>query len=336
MIQILQRLKIAWTSTILVSGCAAVANLIAPEVEQWRISRYIFALSKLWPEAVVLTIVLFAWATFDSWRPRFLSWIGALGFPLHRRSASRGVSWGCVLLTIAVAAAMFVPLQGYARARYAYLYIGTIQDEFRRTQLDRASEFEARFDYPRALAIYKALVQTDIGTPNAAIENRIKLVKGLLDHAAFLHKLETEAENRGDMRDSFRLLVEQVRINPSDTVSARKLETRISGVRKAIAETEAIDKGCRNNVEPPLESSKTALEHAFETATLQRLVSNRSSGPSVCDVFRRFPDSGALKQALENQWQLARAAQIAGLPALVRSGEYQRPKKKRADSRLEE
>lgn len=278
-------------------------NKISPDLEEWGWARELFIFRKFLPEALLLLFGLIAWNYRSKWLSPTLASLRALYKHLSTRANTGLYSFLVIFL---VGSSLFGGYR-YAKARYALFANDTIQSEFRKLQLERATKLEEQYQFAKAGKIYEALVKaypTEIA--NSSIEARLQVIKGLHDYSERLTELHEQAISVGDNRRAFSLLIEKVRINPWDENAEAKLKEQTHKLNSIIASMREFDQDCRAGKEPSLHKFENVINVAIEPYALRNLKSSKD----VCDLLLRFPDTESSSAYIESTWEMPRAASM--------------------------
>lgn len=278
-------------------------NKISPNLEEWGLARELFIFRKFLPEVMLLLVGLIAWIYRRKWLPHTLVSLRTLYKHLSTRSSTKLYSFLVIFL---VCSSLFGGYL-YAKARYALFANDTIQSEFRKLQLERATKLEEHYQFTKAGKIYEALIKaypTEIG--NSSIKARLQVIKGLHDYSERLTELYEQAVSAGDNRRAFSLLIEKVRISPWDENAEAKLKEQTRKLNLVITGMREFDQDCRTEKVPSLHKFENVINVAIEPYALRNLKSSKD----VCDLLVRFPDTEFSSAYIESTWDMPRAASM--------------------------
>jgi hypothetical protein len=300
----------------LVSGVPALSALIAiiapANVEHARAAFYLSLMRHIVPECIILAslglllllpkpLSFYADAGASSWRSVFRSPpFGAVYGRLFSIAP-----WIVVLIAIG---ASYPHAKTYARARYAYLFKDGLQRQFQTEQLTQAFQYEAGYEYERAIRKY-----TDIGemfphSKNAALlAERLSLDRGLVEYAERMYALGKEEEGRhGVSRLALNFYLESLRTNPRHAESQRHLLAFKSDLETRIAKAVPMFQDCSSK-QSGLASGQHPSEALFFLMDLPAQgATGEHQAADVCAVVLRFPDQNAFSDAVKKSWQLDR------------------------------
>lgn len=305
---------------LLITIVTSICNIITPEVEEWPFAREIFVVQKLFFEEVLFVVLCVIWIK----REHVLSFL--LGcqqtlieicVPLERRKIL--FVFGAVVVLCA-GYPLGKATKDYSRARYAYIFKGGLQTEFRQLQLLRAADLESEYQFSKARKIYSALLEAfPTSASNASIKQRIRFLDGLQEYAERLVGLYEEAVAEGDQRRAFRLLIERSRVSPLDEEAEILLEKKIKEIEEGIIAVNRIDLACRRRELIELSLDPIAMSYAFEPATLTKMKNRKVKSP--CEFLLRFPAGVAASSLIGEAWQMGLAKEIQLYAQRIRGGE---------------
>jgi hypothetical protein len=305
---------------------SAAIGIIAPaNVEHARTAFCLSVLRHIVPECLILGSIglllllpkplsSYASAGARSWRSAFHK--PMLSPPYRRLCAAAPF----VVVTIAILAS-FPHANKYARARYAFLLKDGLQRQFQTEQLTQAFQYEAGYEYERAIRKYADIGDMFPHSKNAALlTERLSLDRGLLEYADQMYKLGKEEESRhGVSRLALNFYLESLRTNPRHLESQRHLLAFKTALETRIAKAAPIFQACsgqQRGVAPnrPLEGLDFLMDLPVQGQTAER----QTAG--ICAVVQRFADQATFSEAVKKSWQLDRLNALTAYANAVQSG----------------
>lgn len=198
-------------------------------------------------------------------------------------------------------------LEAYARARYSYWFREGVHRDFQVEQLAQAFQYEAGYQYEKAIQKYVDLAEIFPHAKNAALlKERISLNRGLLDYAEQMYELGKQEERKnGVSRLALDLYLEAIRVNPRHMESRRKLEKIRQFVDDHLADALPLVEQCY------MHSETTGVEAGVSVEMLTFLIDLPPVGKSIspfrlCTVASRFPNERTFMETVRRSWQQSR------------------------------
>lgn len=306
---------------------SAVIGTVAPaNIEHARSAFYLSIMRHTVPECIILALLgllLFL--------PKPLLSYGSSGVRRWRsafHNPSFGASYGrlspivpfiVVLIAIAIS---FPHVKTYARARYAYLFKEGLQRQFQTEQLGQAFQFEAGYEYERAIRKYADIGEMFPHSKNAALlTERLSLDRGLVEYAEHMYKLGKEEEGRNAMsRLALNFYLESLRTNPRHVESQRHLSAFKTDLETRIAKAVPIFQDCSAKQNGLAASHRPSEALSFLMDLPGQGKYGERQAADVCTVVSRFADQDAFVEAVKKSCQLDRLDALMAYSNAVLSG----------------